>query len=100
MVSWSGKQHPYFATVTDMKFVSVVALLAAPLAASATSISWDSRFDQRGELTTEAVCGPGPDGLLANDYKTFADLPTFPYIGGTPEITRWDSLRCSAPRFT
>lgn len=99
----SGKTTPYFPTVTDMKFVSVVAALAAPLAASATNITWSSGFvlDDGGLATWVYSCGLGPDGLLANGYKTLKEVPTFPYIGGHPEI-KFDreSLYCGSPRFT
>ena len=81
--------------VTNMKLISVVALLAAPFAASATRLSWDSVYDQGTQSLSTVACSDGSNGLLAR-YGTFGGLPTFPRIGGSSEIANWNSPNCGS----
>ena len=83
-------------TVTDMKFISIIALLASPLAINATRIAWNSVYDDATQSLSTVACSNGPNGLLAK-YATFKDLPTFPHIGASDAIAAWDSPNCGAP---
>ena len=82
-----------------MKLISIVAILAAPFAASATRISWDSVYDQGTQSFATVACSDGPNGMLTKGYKVFKDLPTFPNIGGSSAVASWNSPNCGSPRF-
>ena len=82
-----------------MKSVSIIALLVAPFAVSATHVSWDSVYDQGTESLADVACSDGPNGLLTKGYSEFEDLPSFPYIGGS-SVASWNSPYCGSSRFT
>jgi len=80
-----------------MKFTSaLVAVVIATSSAMADSVRYDPVYDQKtGSLSTVA-CSNGPNGLLTRGYKTFGDLPSFPYIGGAAAVTGWNSKECGS----
>jgi hypothetical protein len=82
-----------------MKFVSIIALLVAPFAVSATRVSWDSVYDQGTESLYDVSCSDGPNGLITKGYMEFDNLPTFPNIGGS-SVASWNSPYCGSSRFT
>ena len=82
-----------------MKSISIIALLAAPLAVSATRVSWDSVYDQGTESLSNIACSNGPNGLLTKGYNEFNDLPTFPNIGGS-SVASWNSPYCGSSHST
>ena len=94
----SGKPHPCSPTVTDMKFISIVALLAAPFAVSATRIGW-AAYDNGEQSLNTVACSNGPNGLVTRGYSVFKDLPTFPNISGSSLVT-WNSPLCGSLHFT
>jgi len=85
-------------TVTDMKFISIIALLTAPFAVSATRISWDSVYDNATQSLAVVACSDGPNGMLTKGYRLFGDLPTFPNIGGSSAVAGWNSPNCGSFR--
>jgi len=98
VVPGSGKQHLLSLTVTNMKFVSIIALLTAPFAASATRISWNSGYDSATEPLTAVACSDGSNGMIGKGYNLFGDLPTFPNIGGSSAVASWNSPNCGPSR--
>lgn len=76
-----------------MKFASIVAVLAAPLAICATRVTYDTVYDQAADSLNNVACSNGPNGLITKGYKTFGDIPTFPYIGGS-SVASWNSPNC------
>lgn len=99
MAQGSGKQHLCFPTLVDMKFISIVTLLAAPFAVSATRISWDSVYDNPNQSLAVVACSNGLNGMLTKGYRVFGDLPTFPNIGGSSAVAGWNSSNCGPFRF-
>ena len=81
-----------------MKFVSIIALLTAPFAASATRISWDSVYDNATQSLTVVACSDGSNGMIGKGYHLFGDLPTFPNIGGSSAVASWNSPNCGPSR--
>ena len=81
MAPESNKQHPYFPTVTDMKLIPIVALLAAPFVVSATRVTWDPTYSNGEQSLATLACSDGPNGFLNQGYKVLKDLRTFPNIG-------------------
>ena len=83
-----------------MKFVSIIALLAAPFAISATRVSYDSFYDQGTQSLSTVSCSDGSNGLLTKGYKLFGDLPTFPNIGGSSVVAAYNSPNCGSSHST
>ena len=54
--------------------------------------TFDTTFDNPSGSLNGVACSNGPNGL-AEQFPTFGNLPTFPYIGGAPGIV-WDSIYC------
>ena len=80
-----------------MKFISIVALLAAPFAVSATRIGW-AAYDNGEQSLNTVACSDGPNGLVTRGYLVFKDLPTFPNISGSSMVT-WNSPLCGSLHF-
>jgi len=80
-----------------MKFSSVIALVstfalptfAQPLIAAQYNVTYDAFYDNPQTSLTEVACF---DSLFTNGYTTFGSLPTFPNIGGMPDIIQNSSL--------
>lgn len=86
-------------TNNKMKF-SKIALSATlsllPSLTQGTLLSYDTVYDNpKGSLTTVA-CSDGSYGLLTRGYKTFGNLPRYPYIGGSDLVKGWNSPNCGS----
>ena len=57
-----------------------------------TEATFDTTFDNPSGSLNGVACSNGPNGLAAQ-FPTFADIPSFPFIGGGPGIV-WDSPNC------
>ena len=83
-----------------MKLFSVAAVLGlATLVFSHTGtyiVSFDNFYDQMENSLSDVACSNGEHGLLTYGYTTFGSLPTFPYIGGAPQIQSWNSRYCGS----
>ncbi|EGO21848.1 hypothetical protein SERLADRAFT_397330 [Serpula lacrymans var. lacrymans S7.9] len=81
-----------------MMFTSVIATLVAfaipALAQTTVSVSYDTSYDNGAASLSTVACSDGVYGLETEGYTTFSSLPDFPYIGGAPAITGWDSPSC------
>lgn len=83
-----------------MKLTAIVTLLFAACVALAqrdqfvASVTFDQTFDNpEGSLDTVA-CSSGANGLETLGFKTFGSLPSFPFIGGAPNVTGFNSAEC------
>jgi len=56
--------------------------------------AYDTFYDHGEKSLGKTSCAHGEHGLLTHGYTTFDDLPTFPYIGGSPMILSSDSRYC------
>ncbi|KAI5297058.1 hypothetical protein KEM55_005197, partial [Ascosphaera atra] len=86
-----------FATV----LISLSALTGSTLATTTgttkhNTIAWDPYYDGRTNLLGAKTACPARAPKLHNKYKTFADLPSFPLIGGFPEISAYNSESCGS----
>src|ERR1700755_3346478 len=48
--------------------------------------TFDTTFDNAGGSLNGVACSNGPNGLAAQ-FPTFGNIPTFPFIGGAPNVT-------------
>ena len=79
-----------------MKFTSAVALLSAfvlPAFATQYNVTYDTFYDNSATSLSSVACSNGAYGLLTKGYTTFGSLPSFPNIGGIPNLV-WDSPLC------
>lgn len=79
-----------------MKLSSAVALISAfvlPAFAAQVSVTYDTTYDNAGASLSGVACSNGANGLLTKGYTTFGSLPSFPNIGGIPNLT-WNSSLC------
>ena len=58
------------------------------------SVSYDTAYDNSGTSLSSVACSDGPNGLLTRGFTTFGSLPKFPFIGGAPAVTGWNSPGC------
>ncbi|KAF3771179.1 hypothetical protein M406DRAFT_54208 [Cryphonectria parasitica EP155] len=76
------------------KVLSIVALAAAASAQSSVSVSYDTTYDNSALDLNTVACSDGANGLVTKGYTTAGSLPDFPYIGGAPAVTGWNSASC------
>ncbi|KAF9265885.1 epl1 protein [Marasmius fiardii PR-910] len=75
-----------------MKFLT---LLAFTTAALAVDVAWDSAYDDANGSMTSIACSDGDNGLITRfKFQTFSDVPSFPFVGGAPNIPSWNSPAC------
>ncbi|KZV99846.1 SnodProt1 [Exidia glandulosa HHB12029] len=81
----------------------VIAILATvlPISLAATTaskgtVSYDTTYDNSKLSTLNTACSDGSHGLYTKGFKTIGALKTFPYVGGAPAITGWNSAQCGS----
>ena len=80
-------------------FVVAAALALASRAFSYTvtyTLTYDTIYDHGQNSLNNVACSNGEHGLITDGYSTFDSLPTFPYIGGAPQILSWNSPYCGS----
>ena len=56
--------------------------------------TFDQTFDNPNGLLNNVACSDGKNGLSSR-FRTFGDIPGFPYIGGAYDIV-WNSTNCGS----
>ena len=79
----------------NMKFLTIVAVLglAAPAFPQYTAM-YDTFYDGNLNPLSSVTCSTGEYGLITYGYNLFGNIPTYPLIGGAPQIQSWDSPYC------
>lgn len=80
-----------------MQFTTILASLASMVAmTSATSVSYDTGYDDAGRSLTAVSCSDGVNGLITKyGWQTQGAVSKFPYIGGSDTIAGWGSANVS-----
>jgi len=73
-------------------FTSLAVLLTSVHAQ--LTVSYDTTYDNAGQSLATVACSDGPNGLLTRGFTTFGSLPKFPFIGGAPAVTGYNSPSC------
>jgi len=81
-----------------MKLLPIVALFVVPFSVSSVRVTLDDVYSQASNSLSGVACSDGANGLLTKGYKTFGDLPDFPHLGGSSDVS-WNSPECGSPRF-
>ena len=78
-----------------MKFASVLSALSLLTLSSAsvslTRVTWNGIYDNPNQTFTVIACA---EWAAANNYTTFKDVPSFPYIGGAYVVSGYNSPGC------
>ena len=80
-----------------MKYLSVLALIAVPLAASASIVTSSVDYDDSGRSLVMLECY---DYLSAQGDKTFGDVSWYPFVGGGTVIKGTNSPYCGSRCFS
>ena len=73
-------------------FTSIVVFLTSVHAQ--LTVSFDQKYDDPNQSLTSVACSDGPNGLITRGFTTFGSLPKFPFIGGAPAVTGFNSPGC------
>ncbi|KIK94601.1 hypothetical protein PAXRUDRAFT_827842 [Paxillus rubicundulus Ve08.2h10] len=77
-----------------MKLVAIATLATLVAPTLAYTVSYDTTYDQGSTSLDVVAFSNGANGLEIDGYTTFSSIPNFPYIGGAPQITGWNSASC------
>lgn len=94
LVSPHRSSSPFTTSLSSfmMKFFTAIAtVLATCSAATAYTLSYDPVYDVSSTSLNVVACS---SVLQSHGYTTFGSLPTFPNIGGAPQITGFGSADC------
>ncbi|KAH7911891.1 Cerato-platanin [Hygrophoropsis aurantiaca] len=82
-----------------MKFATIVTVVALAIPALATTtftVTYDPIYDEGSTSLDQVACSDGPNGLESDGYTNFGSIPNFPFIGGAPQVTGWNSDECGS----
>ena len=77
-----------------MQLLSVLSTLLLAGSAFAVRASYDPTYDNPNGSMWGVACSNGKNGLV-EEFPTFGDVPSFPFIGGAPGVT-WNSTQCGS----
>jgi hypothetical protein len=75
---------------------STLAVPAPQAGGTSVNVAYDTKYDNSSLSTLSVACSDGVNGLFTKGYPTIGALPTFPNVGGSPEIAAWNSPNCGA----
>jgi Cerato-platanin len=76
-----------------MRFYNIaIAILASIAPTLSTRIAYDPGYDNAGRTLDDVACSDGKNGIINKyGYTTQGAIPSFPNIGGSDTIKKWDS---------
>ncbi|KAH8879580.1 Cerato-platanin [Thozetella sp. PMI_491] len=78
-----------------MFFSKALSIFTLAAAASATTVSYDTGYDDGSRSLTQVSCSDGANGLMTRyGWQTQGDVAGFPYIGGAQDVASWNSPSC------
>ncbi|KAJ9133199.1 hypothetical protein NKR19_g9148 [Coniochaeta hoffmannii] len=78
-----------------MYFTKALSILSLAAAATATTVSYDTGYDDGNRSLSVVACSDGPNGLETKYHWTKqSDVSRFPYIGGVEAVGGWNSPSC------
>ncbi|KAG1786613.1 Cerato-platanin [Suillus plorans] len=81
-----------------MKLSFAAVLLSAfalPAFATQVQVTYDNFYDNAATSLSNVACSNGANGLLTKGFTTLGSLPSFPNVGGVPNVT-WNSPLCGS----
>jgi len=78
-----------------MQFSKILSIFSLAAAASATTVSYDTGYDDANRSLTQVACSDGTNGLIWKyGWNRQGDVKGFPYIGGAQAVAGWNSPSC------
>ncbi|KAJ4413359.1 hypothetical protein N0V85_003590 [Neurospora sp. IMI 360204] len=78
-----------------MQLSKILSLFTLATAASATTVSYDTGYDDGNRSLTVVSCSDGPNGLMTKYHWNFqSQVKNFPYVGGVEAVAGWNSPSC------
>lgn len=78
-----------------MHLSKIFGIFSLAAAAAATSVSYDTGYDEPGRSLTFVSCSDGANGVMTKyNWKVQSDVRNFPYIGGSDQVAGWNSPNC------
>lgn len=78
-----------------MQLSKILSLFTLATAASATTVSYDTGYDDPNRSLTVVSCSDGSNGLITKYQWNFQNqVKNFPYIGGVEAVAGWNSPNC------
>ncbi|KAF2084458.1 epl1 protein [Saccharata proteae CBS 121410] len=79
-----------------MRFSTIIASITTlALGASATTVSYDTGYDDASRSLTAVSCSDGANGLMTKyGWSVQGDVSGFPNIGGVDTVAGWGSANC------
>nr|AGL40517.1 cerato-platanin 5 [Crinipellis campanella] len=79
-----------------MKLLSLSASLSLVSAAVAVNLGWDNAYDGPSTSLDTVACSNGENGLETRfGFSNLSQIPTFPFVGGAPDISGFNSPACA-----
>ncbi|KAJ3493826.1 hypothetical protein NLG97_g4487 [Lecanicillium saksenae] len=73
----------------------ILGLAALASTALGATVSYDTGYDDGSRSLLRVACSDGDNGLISRyKWKTQAEIPRFPYIGGASAVAGWNSPNC------
>ncbi|KAF8552331.1 Cerato-platanin [Imleria badia] len=82
--------RPTTLLVATLTFASSLRVLAQ----TATTLAYDTNYDNAALSLDRVACSNGVNGLETKNYTTVGSLPTYPNVGGVYTVSGWDSTEC------
>ena len=79
--------------IMQLLAISTLLVFATP-AFSQYTVFYDEFYDGNLNSLSNVACSTGNYGLITYGYNTFGQIPTYPMIGGAPQIQGWNSPNC------
>ncbi|KAK4211034.1 eliciting plant response-like protein [Rhypophila decipiens] len=78
-----------------MYFPKALAIFSLATTSLATSVSYDTGYDDAGRSLSVVSCSDGPNGLITKyGWQTQGQVKGFPNIGGVQAVGGWNSASC------
>jgi hypothetical protein len=74
--------------------MKLLSFLIFPILALATTVSFDTVYDNSAASLSTVACSNGLNGLLTRGFTTFGSLPNFPHVGAAAVVEGWNSQNC------
>ncbi|KAL2191654.1 Cerato-platanin [Thermothelomyces heterothallicus CBS 203.75] len=78
-----------------MQLSQILGIFSLAAAASATTVSYDTGYDDASRPLTSVACSDGVNGLIWKyGWQTQGQVKGFPFIGGVEAVEGWNSGNC------
>ncbi|KAK1770690.1 eliciting plant response-like protein [Phialemonium atrogriseum] len=78
-----------------MHFSNLLGIFSLAAAAAATTVSYDTGYDDPNRSLEVVSCSDGANGLMTKyGWQKQSNITRFPFIGGVEAVASWNSPSC------